>query len=96
MFVGVCKISISIPGAQSLKEKRSVVQRVKQKVLNQFKILVSEVGALQNYELAELAFASVSSDENFIRDLISKIQTFIESSEGLRIIFDRSEILQYE
>ncbi len=96
MFVGVCKISISIPGVQSLKEKRSAVQRIKQKILNQFKISLSEVGALQNYEVAELAFASVSSDENFIRDLIAKIQNFIENSEGLRIIFDRSEVLQYE
>ena len=96
MFVGVCKISISIPGSQSLKEKRSVVQRIKQKILNQFKILVSEVGSLENCELAELAFASVSSDENFMRDLISKIQDFIETREGLRIILDRSEVLQYE
>ena len=44
MRIGVIQIELSIPGAMSLKDKRRVVRRMKDRIAQKFNVSVAEVG----------------------------------------------------
>jgi uncharacterized protein len=62
MFVGVLRLSLSIVGARSLKDKRSVVRSFKERVQGRLKVSIAEVGGLDDPRRATLGVAVVSND----------------------------------
>ena len=95
MIVGACKFNLELFEVFNLKEKRSIVSRIKQKILNQFKVQIAEVEALESLNQAVLGFALAGNDSNFIRDLIDKITNYIEEHEGIKITYDKVEVLEF-
>ena len=61
MFVGVLRFSLDIVGARSLKDKRSVVKSLKERVQARLKVSIAEVGSLDHPRHATLGVAVVSS-----------------------------------
>jgi uncharacterized protein len=61
MFVGVLRFSLSIVGARSLKDKRSVVRSLKERVQGRLRVSIAEVGALDNPQHATFGVACVSN-----------------------------------
>jgi len=84
VFVAICHFSLG-PEADA-----RAAQRIKDKIFAKFKLPLSEVGEGEHV----LAGALVSKDEDYLRSLFSKILSFIEESEGLRIEQERLEILE--
>jgi uncharacterized protein len=62
MFVGVMRFSIQIVGARSLKDKRSVVRSLKERVQARLRVSIAEVGALDHPQHATFGVAVVSND----------------------------------
>ena len=44
MVVGVCRVTLMVPESHSLKEKRMVLRRIKDRVANKFNCAIAEVG----------------------------------------------------
>ena len=44
MVVGVCRISLMIEESQSLKDKRSVLRRIKDRVQQKYNCAITKVG----------------------------------------------------
>ena len=86
MVVGICKLAIHLHECHSLKEKRGIVRRVKERAFNQFKIPISEVGSLDMWQRAELGFAVVSNDRKIVEGLIQRIADFVEDLGLVEII----------
>src|SRR3954454_9435584 len=61
MFVGVMRLVLQIPGARSLKDKRSVVRSFKERAQARFRVSVAEVGGLDDVRRATLGVACVSN-----------------------------------
>ena len=61
MVVGVCQISLSLPGVTSLKAKRSIVRKVLDRTSNKFNVAAAEVGQQDTHRQAVLGFAVVSA-----------------------------------
>jgi uncharacterized protein YlxP (DUF503 family) len=62
MVVGLLTIELFIPGAQSLKEKRMVLRRLKDRV-KKFNVAVSEVEHHDLWQRAALAVVTVSTEQ---------------------------------
>lgn len=62
MFVGVMRFSLDIVGARSLKDKRSVVRSLKERVQSRLRVSIAEVGVLDDPRRATLGVAVVSND----------------------------------
>lgn len=60
MFVGVLRFTIEIVGARSLKDKRSVVRSLKERVQGRLKVSIAEVGSLDDPRRATFGVACVS------------------------------------
>ena len=64
MFIGVLQMELSIPGAQSLKDKRRVIKSVKDRLSARHNVSVAEVDPRRAPPVV-LAVAMVSNDRGF-------------------------------
>ena len=78
MVVGVCTIDLRIPGNDSLKGKRSVVRKIKERVKHTFNVSIAEVEDLDKLQRAGLGVAFVSTDASHVHSTLSKVVNFID------------------
>ncbi|MGB5704233.1 MAG: DUF503 domain-containing protein [Polyangiales bacterium] len=89
MVVGVCQISLSLPGVTSLKAKRSIVRRVLDRTSNKFNVSAAEVGHQDVHRQAVLGFAVVSGDRRHANAMLDSIASFVEGAADA-VVMDRS------
>jgi len=89
MVVGVCQISLSLPGVTSLKAKRSIVRKVLDRTANRFNVSVAEVGQQDAHRQAMLGFAVVSGDRRHANSMLDSIAAFVEGSADA-VVLERS------
>jgi uncharacterized protein len=73
MFVGVLRLSLSIVGARSLKDKRSVVRSFKERVQARLKVSIAEVGGLDDPRRATLGIAVVSNEASVCDQVLAGV-----------------------
>lgn len=73
MVVGGLRVRLRIRESRSLKDKRQVVQSIKEKLRQQFLVSSSEVDALDSWQMAVLGFALVGNDHSAIRQTLDQI-----------------------
>jgi len=78
MVIGLCTIELHLPGANSLKDKRSVLKSVMRRVRNEFNVSIAEVEEQDVWRSAVLAAATVSSDRAYAHGLLIKVVEWIE------------------
>ena len=74
MVVAVLKISLSIPQAGSLKDKRRVIKSIKDRLRNGFNVSVAEVGDQDLWKSAKLGVAAVSESSAYANGVLSRVQ----------------------
>ncbi len=82
MTIGVLTIEIHLPYAHSLKEKRMVVRRVKDRLRAKFNVAVAEVEHQDLWQRALLGVASISSSEANLRQVLEGAQAESENLLG--------------
>lgn len=95
MIVGVCRVSLSVPASQSLKDKRRVLKRIKDRVRNVFNCAIAEVGDQDDWQSAELGFVVVSNEHGYTQGLVQKILQFIEDLAVAKITDDEQDYINY-
>ena len=93
MIVGICKLDLRIFECRSLKEKRKVLRRIKDRTQSTFGISVAEVGSNDLWQRSEMGFAIVGNDHGFVEGLMGKVENFIEGLGGAHIIDSYTEII---
>lgn len=86
MVVGTCTISLHIPESGSLKSKRWVLRRIKDRVRNKFNVSIAEIDDFDLWQRATLGVAVVSKDGRFASQVISKVIDLIESDGNAHVI----------
>jgi uncharacterized protein YlxP (DUF503 family) len=92
MIVGTLELILTVPGSQSLKDKRHVVRSLLDTVRNRFNASAAEIGALDSLRRAELGFACVSNDKDVVHRLLSKIIDLAESNPLCEVVDTNIEI----
>ena len=72
MVVSVLRFTLELPGVSSLKEKRQVVQSLKHRIQNKFKITVAEVDRQDSLGFADIGAAIVSNSRSFGESVLQK------------------------
>ena len=78
MVVGILTLEIDIPGAFSLKEKRMVVNRVRDRVRQTFNVAVAEVDDMDVWNHACMGIVAVSNEQAHCNAMLSKVVAFVE------------------
>jgi uncharacterized protein YlxP (DUF503 family) len=93
MIVGICKLDMRIFECRSLKAKRKVIRRIKDRTKNAFGIGISEVDSQDLWQRAGLGFAIVGNDHGTVEGLMEKVANFIEGLGDAQIIDHYTEII---
>lgn len=86
MFVGILKIEIFIPYAQSLKEKRQVLKKIIDNLKNRYPVSVAEVDSMDMWQRAVIGLSCVSGDKRFLESMLDKISLYVETNFDCNII----------
>ena len=89
MFVGVLRLTFHIPHARSLKDKRSVVRKFKDRVRARFDVSIAEVGAQDLHQRAVFGVTVVSGDAAVCDSVLEKVAREAETQPEA-LLTDRS------
>ena len=82
MVLGVLQFELLIRGAESIKDKRRVVNSVKDKLHREHQVSVAEVAGQDNMDIARMGLACVAPDGRRAADILDAI------TEKLRGLLD--------
>jgi uncharacterized protein YlxP (DUF503 family) len=89
MFVGVLRLSLHIPHARSLKDKRRVVLSFRDRVRSRFDVSIAEVGAQDLHQRAVLGVSVVSGDAAVCDSVLEQVARAAETL-GDAVLTDRA------
>lgn len=95
MFVGVGRITLRIPGARSLKDRRRVVSSYKDRVKARLCVSVAEVGPLEDHQRATLGVALVARDAAEAEELLSRALQAAEQLSGALVLDSDRQVLPW-
>lgn len=82
MHVLLIKLSLQIPYAHSLKDKRSQIKSLKDRLSSRFNASVAEVDAQDSWQLAVIAVCMIGKDKAYLDKQYSLIEALaLEYSE---------------
>jgi uncharacterized protein len=73
MYVGIVRITVVMDQSHSLKEKRMVIRRIKDRVRERIGVAINEVGEHDRWQLAELGCAVTSADRAKALEIIDDV-----------------------
>ena len=79
MNVGVAKITLRLSGCFSLKDKRHVVNSIRDRVRSKFNVAVAEVDQNDVWQTAVIGFTCVSNNVRHADQTLDSVLGFIES-----------------
>ncbi len=82
MIVGVCRLTLSIPGSYSLKDKRRVVKSLVERVRHRYNVAVAEVDEHEVWNAAVIGVCAVSTSSAHVRDMLDHVVAFVETGHG--------------
>jgi uncharacterized protein YlxP (DUF503 family) len=86
MIIGVRMWELHLAGAHSLKEKRSVIKSLKDRLHNQFNVSVAETAHHDLWQRAELTACVVASDRRQAESVMEQVDRLVESNPFCRIV----------
>lgn len=78
MVVGTCRLTLLVPGAHTLKEKRRVLSSLKARLRQRFNIALAEVDSQDLWQRAELGVACVGTDRRRAEQVLHQLVEFVE------------------
>ena len=93
MNVGILQVALLVRSAHSLKEKRSVVKSLKERLRQAFNISIAEVGSQDAWQSADLGVAMVGTDVKFVNQVLSQVMNHIEAERDVEVVDSQMEIL---
>jgi uncharacterized protein YlxP (DUF503 family) len=86
MFVGIVRIELHIPAAGSLKDKRSVVQSLKERIRQRVHAAVAEVDHQDLWQRAALGVAVISGESHQVDELLQSVRNLVHATHGAELL----------
>ncbi|MBK9032908.1 MAG: DUF503 domain-containing protein [Myxococcales bacterium] len=95
MFVGVCRLSLRVPHSHSLKDKRAVVRRLRDRVANEAGVTLREVDGADTWQRADLGFAVVGHARDDAEQLVRRVVGLVVAHGQGEVAAVRHEVLAF-
>jgi uncharacterized protein len=86
LIIGLISWKLEILGAQSLKEKRSVVKSLKDRLRDKFNVSVAETGHQDVWQVCELTACAVAATKVQAEDILRNADELVATEYRARII----------
>jgi uncharacterized protein YlxP (DUF503 family) len=81
-----CEVQIFLPESRSLKDKRQVLNSLKERIHNRFGVSIAEVEHNELWQRATLGVAVVSNAMEHANEVLSKTVNFIEQDLRVQVL----------
>jgi uncharacterized protein len=92
MVVASLTWELSLPGCSSLKDKRSVIRSLRDRLRAKLNVSVAETAFNDSHTRAALTIALVATDTRFAESVLEKADRLVESNGRALIVSVRREI----
>jgi len=86
MVVGVLRAELHVPEARSLKDKRSVIKSLKDRMHGRFNVAVAEVDANDMWQRACLGVAAVGKDRAHVGGVLDEVTRWLRTHPECAVI----------
>lgn len=86
MVVGLLQLDLHVPLAQSLKDKRSVLKRLKDQLRGRFNIAVAELEPSEQWQRATVGVATISEEKSYAQGVLRQVTEWVESTRLVNVI----------
>lgn len=93
MIVGLCTVELYIATAHSLKEKRSVIKSLMERIKNKFNVSIAEIDYQDSWQRAVIGIAAVSNESIHVNQTINNVVKFIENTDQYEVVDVSIEII---
>ncbi len=85
MIIGVLHLELAIDTADSLKQKRVVLNRLRDHVRRRFNVSFAEIAENEIWNRAELAVVTAANQQRHANRVLSKVVDFVNSHRDCEI-----------
>jgi uncharacterized protein YlxP (DUF503 family) len=96
MIVCVALFELHISFAQSLKDKRTVVKSLREKLRHRFELSAGEVGLHDSHQRSRMALSFISLDDAGADAMLDRILAFVETNSDASLTGWTSEKLDFD
>lgn len=86
MHILLIKLSLKIPLAHSLKDKRSQIKSLKDRLSSRFNASIAEIDAHDIWQQAEIGICMISNDRSYLNKQYSLLETLVLEHTQLQLI----------
>jgi len=86
MYVAVLMLELFLPGSASLKDKRMVLNSIKDRVRHRFNVSVAEISDQDKWQRAGLGLALVSESQTHAEQELQKIFRVLDAGTDYEIV----------
>ena len=85
MQLGILRLELAIEQAFSLKDKRSVLKRLRERIKKRFNVSIAEIEDQDVWNFATLAIVIVSNEQRFNNQVLDKVVDHVEQFHDCEI-----------
>ena len=86
MVIGVLRVEVHLPRAQSLKDKRSVVKRLREQLRSHFNVAVAEVEATEKWQRATVGIAAIGQERALVQRVLQDVTQWVRLNGLVELI----------
>lgn len=92
MTIGFLQIGLMLPDTKSLKDKRSIISRIKNQIRNKFNVSIAEIGHGDKLGRSLVGITTISNDNKIVHNTLIKVEDFIETNFNVRLTERKIEL----
>jgi len=85
MHILLITLELHIPLAHSLKDKRSRIKSLKERISHRFNVSIAEIDFLDDWQRAMFGICIISNDKSYLDKQYSLIETLVIEFSGVEI-----------
>lgn len=94
LYVGIARLELHVPGARSLKAKRSHTRSLIERIRSRHQVLVSEIEHQDLYQRASFGICAFSPDPVDVESRLRRVETTIDNTWSGHVLRWEVEIIQ--
>lgn len=85
-IVGVTRWVLHLPGCRSLKQKRSVVRGLRDRMISRYRVSAAETDLQDRHAMAEITVAVASSDRRHAESVLGRVDALVRSHPLAQVV----------
>ncbi|MFA6742685.1 MAG: DUF503 domain-containing protein [Candidatus Neomarinimicrobiota bacterium] len=93
MTIGFLQMDLLMRNTHSLKDKRSIISRIKNQIRAKYNVAVAEIDRNDQYRQCLLGITTISNDHQIVNQTLNAVEKLVENCIEIQIVARKMEML---